>query len=171
MSFKKLLKDIEGSAIFKEFKINHPKAELCAGFFVLDFLGPESKQTLDYKEGEDVYTFTLDRNHEVLIAKDKFLEVPNKPILQKISKKIKLELEDLKSTVEIKLLNENIKSSLQKIIAVLQKYDNNGTNVQAWSLTCILEAMQILHIIIDADTAKIIKFEKKSLMDFIKKRP
>ena len=58
---------------------------------------------------------------------------------------------------------------MHKIIAVLQIHEHEGEERQIWNLTCMLEGLQILHILVDSDSGDIIKFEKKSMMDFIKK--
>ena len=49
MSFADTLEKIESSDLFKNFKEQNPDAELVAGFFILDFLSNDTKQTLDYK--------------------------------------------------------------------------------------------------------------------------
>ena len=59
MKFKELLERVESSEEFKDFIGKYPDAELCAGFFIMDFLSNDNKETLDYKIGEKVFTFNV----------------------------------------------------------------------------------------------------------------
>lgn len=140
--------------------------ELCAGFFILDFFGNDTKKSLDYKIGGKIFTFTLEDNADVIFNEDKLINLPNKPQLSKLSPEIKVELDELKSIAGVRALDEGINSKFNKIIAVLQM--NEGK--QIWNLTCMLEHLIILNILVDANTGEIIKFERKSMMDLIKKR-
>jgi hypothetical protein len=49
---------------------------------------------------------------------------------------------------------------------VLQKHEGK----QIWNITGMLDGLIILHILINADTGEIDKFERKSMMDLIKKK-
>ena len=166
MTFQSTLSKIESSKIFQRLKQEHPEAELCAGFFILDFFGNDTKKSLDYKIGEKILTFTLQDNDDITFNEDKLINISNKPSLEKISPEIKVELDELKSIAGIRTLDEGIHSKFSKIIAVLQMHQGK----QIWNLTCMLEGLIILNILIDANTGEIIKFERKSMMDLIKKK-
>jgi hypothetical protein len=173
MGFNDLLKTVEASPIYKDFIKSHPKAKLCVGFFVLDFVGTENKQTLDYSVGKNIFTFSIAENDEIVMAEDKLVEQKGAPKLKEIKKEVKIDIDELKSIVGIKALDEGIHSKLQKIIAVLQTLrpdeKKKKETIMAWNLTCMLEGLGILHVLVDSNTREIIKFEKKSMMDFIKK--
>ena len=172
MSFKETLEKIEGSKIYKDFMAQNPKAELCAGFFILDFIGNDNKFSLDYKLGDKIFTFNLNFDN-ITIQEDKLMDIPPKENNQfpQIFEKINLpniELKELKTYAELKAIDNKIKSKFQKIIAILQTYrgpENKNKKLQVWNLTCILDGLIILHIIINSKTGKVIKFEKKSLVD------
>lgn len=175
-SFKETLEKIESSKIYKDFMAQNPKAELCTGFFILDFIGDDNKFSLDYKLGEKIFTFNLNYD-DITIQEDKLMDVPeskqNKQLQQKLEK-INIpviELDELKTTVEISAVDHGIKSRLQKIITILQIYKSPETKnkkLQVWNLTCILDNLIILHIIINSKTGKVIKFEKRSLSEMFK---
>ncbi|MFA5174353.1 MAG: hypothetical protein WC438_04190 [Candidatus Pacearchaeota archaeon] len=164
MNFTQLLKKIESSKIFERFKSEHPDAELVVGFFILDFTGNDSKQTLDYKTDHKIFTFSLE-NEDITFQEDKLIDSPNQPPLQKLNTTIKIDLDKIPELAKTTALDYNIQNKFQKIIAVLQKHEGKET----WNLTCMLDSLAILHILIDANTEEIIKFEKKSMMDFMKK--
>ena len=171
-SFKETLEKIESSKIYKDFMAQNPKAELCAGFFILDFIGSDNSFSLDYKLGDKIFTFNLNSD-DITIQEDKLMDIPTKEnnqfpqILEKINLP-NIELNELKTYAELKAIDNKIKSKFQKIIAILQNYkdqENENKKLQVWNLTCILDSLIILHIIINSKTGKVIKFEKKSLID------
>lgn len=174
MNFTQIFQRIESSEAFKNFKEKYPEAELCAGFFILDLLGTnDNKQSLDYKTENEIFTFTINIDDEIIMEKDRLLDESTRPKLKKISPDIKVEVEELKSIAGIEALENGISAKFHKIIAVLQNYKGELTNSddkEVWNLTCMLEGLIILNIIIDAETGKILKFERKSMMDMIKKK-
>ena len=176
MTLQQIHELITQSAVFKKFISEHKDAELVAGFFILDFLSNETKKTLDYKIDSCIFTFELDKNNEVVMKQDKLIEQPNLPKLEKILPSVKIEIEELRAIAEKQAIDNNIKSKFHKIIAVLQNYKpaqqenkQEDKNQQIWNLTCMLEEFIILNILINSDTGEIIKFQRKSMMDFIKK--
>lgn len=167
MPLNQIHSTIESSAVFKKFIKENPNAELVAGFFVLDFISNDTKKSLDYKipQTDKIFTFELDKNNEVMMKKDKLINDPNLPKLQKIQPHTRIEIEELRALAEKQALEHNVQSKFHKIIAVLQMHNTQ----QVWNLTCMLEGLIILNILIDCDTGYIIKFDRKSMMDFIKK--
>ena len=169
---------VENSAVFKKLKQEHPDIELVAGFFILDFLSNDNKDSLDYKlpegKGDQIYTFELDKNEEVIMKQDRLIEQESntQPKLTKISPYIKTDLNEIPSIAQKQAEENNIKAKFHKIIAVLQNYrqEENQENQLVWNLTCMLDQLIILHILINAETGKTIKFERKNMMDFVKKR-
>ena len=174
-SFKETLEKIESSDVFKNFKKNNPNAELCAGFFIIDFLGNDNKYSLDYKLEEKIFTFNLDlEKNEILVQEDKLVELPQTSRYQKLEKinlsEVSIELKELKPIAETKIIDNNLKSRLQKIIAILQNYESPEKNeIPVWNLTCILDSLIIINIIINSKTGNVLKFEKRALSDMFRK--
>ncbi len=168
ITLKETFKTISESEIFKNFIKEHPEAELCAGFFILDFFGNDNKKSLDYKFGDKIMTFSINELGHIKMNEDKLIEEKNMnfPKLETINSGIKFDLDEAESTAKIKALDEGISAKFSKIIAVLQKYDGK----QIWNLTSMLEGLIILHILINAETGDVIKFERKSMMDLIRKK-
>ena len=164
MSFTQLHQKIQTSSEFQNFKQQHPQAQLIAGFFILDFLSNDNKETLDYKTEKDIFTFTL-KNNQIQINKDKLINDPNTPPLTQIQPQVKLDTQELKNIVQTQAQNNNIQAKLNKIIAVLQTHNQQ----QIWNLTCMRDNLIILNIHIDSNTSEVLKFERKSMMDLIKR--
>lgn len=171
MNFKETFEKVQESKIFKDFIEKNPKAELCAGFFIIDLLSNDNKKAIDYKIQDKAKIFTFDvRGEDVLMKEDKLITDTDHPPLSKINPDIKVEVEELKSIAGVKALDNGISAKFSKIIAVLQNLKKDEENKQIWNLTCMLEGLIILNILIDANTSEIIKFERRSMMDMIKKK-
>jgi len=171
-TFKQTHETIINSGIFHNFIKQHPHAELCTGFFVIDMFGNDNKKSLDYKVDDKIFSFSINELGKIKMNEDKLVTDESKkfPELKKINKDIKVDLDVVESTAKIKALDNGLSSKFSKIIAVLQNYEHEGKNRQIWNLTCMLEGLIILHILIDSETGEVIKFERKSMMDLIKKK-
>ena len=165
MNFSQTLEKIEASKEFNEFKKQHDDAYLCAGFFVLDLEQNINQQQFDYslKDGK-IFTFSLNENDEVTIKEAETIEGKQSK-LPEISKEIKIDLDRIQELVEKEMKKQEINSRINKIIAILQVHENK----QIWNLTCMLEGFGILQVHVDTISGEILKFEKRSLFDFIKR--
>ena len=159
MNFKEALSRVEKSKEFDNFKKQHPKAYLCAGFFVLDFETENSTQQLDYQLEEKIATFSV--NNEVKI---KIQETTKQKKLDKLIKP-EIEIDKLRKIADKELEKKKIVSKLNKIIAILQMYESKCI----WNLTCMLESFAMLRVHVDAISGEVLKSEKASLFDFVKK--
>jgi len=171
-TFKETYNTITTSKEFTEFKKNHPKAKLVAGFFIQDFLSNDTKKSLDYldEKSDNVFTFDLADDGYIKLKEDTLInqETTNQTKLTLITptpENFKIEVDELKNIVGTEKLEQGIQAKLHKIIAVLQNHENKLT----WNLTCMLDQLIIIHALINAETGNIIKFERKNMMDFIKK--
>ena len=131
---KETIQKISESKLFQEFKQEHPNSKLVAGFFILDFLSNDTKKSLDYLDegSEKVFTFDLADDDYVKLKEDKLIsqETNDQPKLTPIEPNAKIDVEELKGIIGTKKLDEGIKASLHKIIAVLQNHENKLT----WNL-------------------------------------
>ena len=62
MNFKETLEKVENSEEYKKFKKDYPDAEICVGFFILDFLSNDNKNSIDYKYKDKIFTFNIGNN-------------------------------------------------------------------------------------------------------------
>ncbi len=171
MSFKETYEKITDSEVFKKFIEDNPDAELCAGFFILDFMSNDSKKSIDYKTGDKIFTFDLKDDGYVKMNEDELVKTDSNSVqLLKLDPEIKTELDELKGIAGMEVLNNGISAKFNKIIAVLQNQMREGKEYSIWNLTCMLDGLIILNILIDAQTSDVIKFERKSMMDLIRKK-
>tara|TARA_Y100000310_G_C20356294_1_gene656820 strand:+ start:162 stop:674 length:513 start_codon:yes stop_codon:yes gene_type:complete len=170
MNFKETLEKVQNSETYQTFKQSHPEAQLCAGFFIQDFLSNDNKDSIDYKDQDKIFTFNI-INDQIKMYEDKLMDIPNTPKLQPLLKPTtEIEVDQLKSIVQEKAHEEGIGAKFNKIIAVLQTHEENNEKTQIWNLTCMLDQLIILHILIDCTSSEILKFQRKSFMDMIKRR-
>lgn len=161
MKFEHYQKRVEESSEFKKFKDGHKKAYLAAGFFVLDFETGKNMHQIDYSlPNGKIATFILDEG-----VKSKISEQTLKKKLPAIKAEIKTDLDSLKGIVEDEMKNRTVTEKIKKIIAILHVIDNKPV----WNLQCILDGLTLLNVHVDDSDQSILKFEKNSLMDMIKK--
>ncbi|MBS3079298.1 PepSY domain-containing protein [Candidatus Pacearchaeota archaeon] len=168
MGIKETLEILELSEEFINFKEKNPDAEMCAGFFIIDFFGNDNKRSIDFKVGDKIFTCSLRDDDSIKIQEDKLVEVEGTkfPELQTINPNIKVDAEDAIGIAKTRTLDEGIAAKYNKAISVLQKHEGK----QVWNITAMLDGLIILHILVNADSGEIIKFERKSMMDLIKKK-
>ncbi len=155
MNFQAILKKLQNSKEFADFKKDNADCYLCAGFFVLDFeSGSETKQ-LDFfiPKKNKIVTFVL--NDAINLKIEDAIEKK----LGKINPEIKIEL-----PAAIEKAKKECKSKVNKIIAILQVLEGR----QVWNLTCMLEGFSMLLLHVDSQSGEIIKKEKRNLFDFVK---
>ena len=111
MNFRQTLDTVQQSRVFQDFIEKNPDAELVAGFFILDFLSNDNKNSLDYKipNTDKIYTFDV-RGEDVLVKEDKLItdETNKHPPLSKIEPDIKVEVDELKSLAGTESLDRGI---------------------------------------------------------------
>lgn len=169
MLIKQIYAVLEKSSIFQKFREENPEAFLCAGFFILNFKQSIFEYALDYRTDKQIFTFNIPLNKsgssaDIKMNIDELLPTP-KP-LDEINLDIQLDLEEIREIVEKQLTLNEIKNRLEEIIAVLQNLD--GKTV--WNLTILCEGFTIINAIVNSENSQVIKFEKKNLMDFMKKK-
>lgn len=162
MKFAHYLDRVQDSREFKKFAREHKNAYLCAGFFVFDFQEGKDIHQVDYflPEKKQIAAFLLDKGMSYKIA-----DAMNTTKPEKISGDIKMDLDKLKGIVEDEMKNHTITEGIMKMIAILQSIDGK----KVWNLNCILSGMALLKVHVDDTTGDILKFEKASFLDFVRK--
>ena len=98
---------------------------------------------------------------EELIQSQKPLEkIDDKQIVN-----IKADIEDIQKLVEKELEKNKITNPIEEIIAVFQS--NQEEKSLIWTLTCICAGFTIVSMKIDALSGKVLRFDKKNLLDFV----
>lgn len=106
--------------------------------------------------------FTLDSG-----VKMQLLDLINEKVPEKLDINVKTDLDALYGILEDEMKNRNITENIKKIVAVLQNIEGK----RLWNLTCVLSGMEILRSHVDDETRSVLKMEKFSMMDLIKKVP
>lgn len=176
INFQQVLRRIEGSDEFKNFRKEFEDSFLCSAFFVIDFESQSETKQLDYyiPSKEKIASFLLDIDSKIKLSIDEIFQKENRA-LKKISTKLKIGFGDAVDIAKENLEMENIKQEketgtrgneeINKVIAILQKLDEN----QIWNLTCMISGTNMLLIHIGSDTGKILKKEKVNIMNFIRR--
>ena len=166
MKLQTLFTRLGKSQEFIEFKQKNAEAFFCTGFFVLNFKQNIFEYSLDYRDDKKLYAFRVptEEKEKILFTTEDLIENP-KP-MEKIDedaiKNLKADIEDIKEIVEQAIWDNNIKNSLEEVIAVLQCM--NGKIV--WNMTCICSSLSVVNVNINPFTGDVTKFEKKNLLDF-----
>ena len=164
MKFEHYVKRVEESDEFKKFRKEHPKAYLCAGFFVLDFEKGKNIHQIDYfiPGSKKIATFTLEEKVQLKISE------PAKKIekkLERIEGETKTDIDALKGIVHDEMLNRTVTQNVIKVVAVLQSKEGR----KIWYLSCITNDFGIITVHVDDESEDVLIFEKHSFFDFIRK--
>jgi len=164
MKIKPYVEKLEQSEEYKNFKIKYPDSFLIAGFFVLDLEGGSNIHQIDFyvPSEKKIAAFTLDG--EITI---KLLETMNEKIPEKLDLETKIDLDALQGILTDEMKNRGISEEIKKIIAVIQNIEGK----RIWNLNCVLTGMEILKSHIEDDSKTVLKLERSSLIEIMKKMP
>ena len=162
MKFSHYLERVVDSKEYKQFSREYKNAYLCAGFFVLDFEEGKDIHQVDFylPKRNKIAAFLLDNGLTYKLA-----EAMNEKEPEQIKGTIKMDLDKLKGIVQDEMKNHTITERVMKMIAILQSVDGK----KVWNLNCILSGMALLKVHIDDANGDILKFEKASFLDFVRK--
>ncbi len=165
MKIKPYIEKLEQSGEYKTFKVKYPDAFLIAGFFVLDLEEGNNIHQIDFyvPSEKKVAAFTLDG--EVTV---KLLEtLDSQKIPEKLDSNANIDLDALPGILTDEMRNRGISEDLRKVIAVLQNIDGK----KIWNLNCVLTGMEILKSHVEDDSKTVLKIEKTSVIEIMKRMP
>ncbi|MDP3882115.1 MAG: hypothetical protein Q8Q31_04545 [Nanoarchaeota archaeon] len=164
MKIQPYVDKLSNSGEFKNFQKQHGDAFMVAGFFILDLEMGKNLHQIDYyiPSKKKIAAFTLDQKVTVQI-----LDLLNSKVPEKLDIKTKVDLDQIPGILEDEMKNRNITDEIKKVIAVLQNLEGK----KIWNLNCILSGMNILSAHVEDESRSVLKMEKKSLMDIMKKVP
>lgn len=164
MKIKPYVDKLEKSKEFEEFNKKYPDAYLIAGFFVLDLEEGHNIHQIDFyvPSTKKVGAFTLDKGVTLQLLDPMGGKVP-----EKLDMKTKIDLEALPGILKDEMRNRSMSEDIKKIIAVVQNIEGK----RVWNLSCVLTGMEILKSHIEDDSESVLKIEKLSMLDIIKKLP
>ncbi len=155
---------LQNSNTYKEFQQKYKDAFLVAGFFVIDFEEGKNLHQIDYyvPSKRKFAAFTLDKNVEFQLMNSLDKRVP-----EHLDMETHIDLDALRGIIQDEMKNRNITQSIKKMVAVIQ--NREGKNI--WNVNCILSGMDILKVHVEDVSKTILKMERSSVLDYIKKLP
>jgi len=164
MKIKPYVEKLNSSKEYKEFQKKYPDAFMIAGFFILDLEEAKNVHQIDYfiPSQKKIAAFTLDGSVNVQL-----LELMNHKTPEKLDMKTETDLDALPGILTDEMKNRSITEEIKKIIAIIQNIDGK----KVWNLNCILSGMGILRAHVDDASQTVLKMEKTSIMDYVKKMP
>ena len=164
MKLKPYIKKLNSSLEYKKFIESNKDAFLVAGFFVLDLeMGNNIHQIDFYVPSKKKFAaFTLDGKVDL-----KLIDTMSKKVPEKLDIKTNIDLDALKGILEDEMKNRSITEDIKKIIAIVQTIDGK----KVWNINSVLSGMDLLKAHIEDESQTVLKMEKTSIMDIMKKIP
>lgn len=165
MKIKPYVDKLEKSKEYSDFSKKHPDAYLVAGFFVLDLEGKHNVHQIDFyiPSLKKIGAFTLD--HGVTLQMMNPVVASKTP--EELDLKTNIDLEALPGILKDEMRNRSMSEDIKKIIAVIQTIEGK----RIWNLNCVLTGMELLKSHIEDSSESVLKIEKLSMMDLVKKMP
>lgn len=174
INFNQILRRIEGSDEFKNFRKEYEDSYLCSAFFVFDLESQSETKQLDYyiPSKEKIASFLVD--NVIKFSIDDIFQKENRT-LKKISPEFKIGFEEAIDIAKERLEVENAKEKketgtkgsgkINKVIGILQELDKK----QIWNFTCMIGGTNMMLIHIDVNTGEITKIDKVNIMNFVRR--
>ncbi len=164
MKIQPYIQKLNTSQQYKQFMEKYSDAFLVAGFFVLDFEMGQNIHQIDFyiPSKKKFAAFTLDKGINLQILDAAIDRAP-----EKLEIKTNIDLDALHGILEDEMRNRNMTEEIKKIIAVIQ----NVKGKKIWNVNCVLSGMEILKAHIEDESETILKMEKTSFMEIMKKVP
>jgi len=161
MNLQFYLEKLHHSDEYQDFMLENPDAYMCSGFFVMDF------EKADHQNHIDCYAPTLKKIFSFKLENG-VQKVPFDNFDNKIPKKLNFgydfDLDEVEKMIGEKMVEEKVKSKMQKILLSLQNSEGKDLLVA----TVFVSGLGMLKINIDPISKKILDFDKKSFFDMMK---
>jgi hypothetical protein len=164
MKIQPYVEKLSNSKEYRTFLQKYKDAFMVAGFFVLDLELGQNVHQIDYyiPSQKKVAAFTLDGKITMQL-----LQTLNDKMPETLDMKTNTDLDELAGILEDEMRNRSMTESVKKIIAVIQ----NIKGKKIWNLNCVLSGMEILQAHVEDSSKTVLKMEKISMMDIMKKIP
>ena len=164
MKIQPYVEKLYSSPAYKDFSKKYKDAFLVAGFFVIDLESGKNIHQIDFyiPSQKKFAAFSVDEQVNVQIVDTMGERVP-----EKLSMETKTDLDALHGIIEDEMKNRNITEEVKKIIAVIQ----NIKGKRIWNVNCVLSGMEILKAHIEDSSQTVLKMEKISFSEIMKKLP
>jgi hypothetical protein len=164
MNLQFYLEKLHSSEEFQKFIKENSGAYFCSGFFAISSVKnnkSDEKNQVDYFVPSSKKMFSFELENEIKIIP---MQVFDTRIPEEISA-TDIDFEEIEEIIQKEIEEKNIKTKIQKSLLSLQKLDGKDFLVG----TIFISNLGILRMNIDLKEKKVVLFEKKSFLDFIKK--
>ncbi len=164
MKLQPYVDKLASSKEYRDFQSKYKDAFVVAGFFILDLEFGRSMHQIDYyiPSKNKIAAFTLDDKVTLQVLKAMSRKAP-----EKLDIKTKIDLDALKGILQDEMKNRSMTEDIRKIIAIVQTIDGK----KIWNLNCVLSGMELLRAHVDDDSKTVLKMERASILDYIKRIP
>ncbi|MDO8508107.1 MAG: hypothetical protein Q7S27_00315 [Nanoarchaeota archaeon] len=164
MKIQPYVDKLTASSQYKEFNKKYSDAFIAAGFFVIDLEMGKNVHQIDYyiPSQKKFAAFSLDKGVNFQILDSVTDHVPEKLDIQ-----TRIDLEALPGILLDEMKNRSITEDIKKIIAIVQ----NIKGKRVWNINSVLSGMDILKAHIDDASETVLKMEKTSFVEIMKKIP
>lgn len=164
MKIEPFVKKLNSSTEYKTFIGKNPDSYIVAGFFIMDYEDNNSLHQIDYyiPKQKKVAAFTLEPKITM-----QMMELMNEKAPEKLDLNTKVDLDTLQGIIDDEMKNRGISENIRKIIAILQSIKGK----KMWNISCVLSGMSIIKAHVDDESKTVLKMEKSSIMDYVKKMP
>lgn len=164
MKIEPFVKKLNSSTEYKDFIGKNPNSYIVAGFFIMDYEDNNSLHQIDYyvPKQKKVAAFTLEPKITM-----QMMELMNEKAPEKLDLNTKIDLDTLQGIIDDEMKNRGISENIRKIIAILQSIKGK----KMWNISCVLSGMSIIKAHVDDESKTVLKMEKSSIMDYVKKVP
>ena len=162
MQIKDILKRLEKSKEFKEWKEKNKNSFLAHVFKMLDDANIDDWQIGYYNKDDTLTSFILTPNEIKIAETDSIFKKPEAKIKRLDKEKIKIDITGALQTAEKTQVTEYKAETPYKIITILQTLDIG----QVYNITYVTQSFKVLNFKIDASNGKVLKKKLESIMDF-----
>lgn len=162
MNLQFYIEKLYASPEFENFKKEFDDAYLFSGFFVIDLVGNDNKQHLDFYVPEfgKLFSFQLESDMQRVP-----LENIDKRTPEKLLVNYDFDFESVQKKIETEMKSRGIDKEIQKFLFSLQNLGGKDFLVS----TVFISGMGILKVNLKLPELEITDFVQKGFMDFIRK--
>lgn len=160
------IEQVKKSSAYKLLMEEDPKAYLCSIFFLRDFDEGNNETQVDFYSPlkKHIVSFKIDKKIEKVENKHAKTLTSKKFIPQPLPENVKMDVDEMKSTLLDEMHNRDMTYEIEKVLAFLNMTDGEAV----WNCTGFLKGLGLVQAHIEDKSASVLFMEKKSLFDLIK---
>lgn len=160
------IKKVKESEAYKLLMEEDPNTYLCSVFFLRDFDEGNNETQVDFYSPakRHIISFKVDKKVEKTVNKKVQTITHKKFIPQKLQENIKMDVDEMKSTLLDEMHNRDMTYEIEKVLVFLNMTDGRAV----WNCTGFLKGLGLVQAHVEDKSQSVLFMEKKSLFDLIK---